>query len=47
MFVKKIQVHLQVLLLLKSTDYNVFKKFLGIFHSLYRFQTLRVYIPIY
>jgi hypothetical protein len=31
---QKFQIHLQVLLLLKNTSYNVFKMFLGIFHSL-------------
>jgi hypothetical protein len=31
---KKIQIHLQVFLLLKNTSYNAFKVFLDIFHSL-------------
>jgi hypothetical protein len=34
-------------LLFKNTSYNVFKMFLGIFHSLDRCQTFRVYIPIH
>jgi hypothetical protein len=44
---KKIQVHLQDFFLLhKNTSYNVFKMFLGIFHSLDQFQKFKVYIPI-
>jgi len=45
--VKKIQVHLQVSLLLKSIGYNVSKMFSSIFHSLNQFQTFRMYIPIH
>jgi len=45
--VKKIQIHLQMLLLFKNIGYNDFKMFLGIFHSLNWFQTFKVYIPIH
>ncbi len=45
--VKKIQVHLQVLLLLKNINYNVFKNKLGIFYSLNQFQTFKTYILIH
>ncbi len=31
---KRVQVHLQVLLLKKNIGYSVFKMFLGIYHSL-------------
>jgi hypothetical protein len=31
---KKIQIHLQVVLLFKNSDYNAFKMLLDIFHSL-------------
>jgi len=44
---QKIQVHLQVLLLLKSIGYNVFKMFLGIFHLLNWFQKNLIYILIH
>jgi hypothetical protein len=47
LIVKNIKVHLKVLVLLKNTSYNVFKMFLGIFHSLDQFQTFRVYIYQY
>jgi len=44
---QKIQVHLQVLLLLKSIGNNAFQMFLGIFHLLNWFQNFRIYIPIH
>jgi len=40
----KKKLHLQVLLLFKNIGYNVFKVFLGIFHSLDWFQTFDIYI---
>jgi hypothetical protein len=39
--------HLQILPLFKNIGYNVFKLFLGIFHSLDWFQTFNIYIPIH